>query len=659
MTTSQLLDICTLCLSSVSLFWLTGRLCVRVLNLRLSHDILTRVAIEIGLGLAFWPLLLLFTDLFGLRWSPAVGRFSALLVCVASFVDFVWVPGTTWQRRQRRLRKEFKWLSVFGIIFILTFVTRCLHIRDLALPPWIDSVHHTMVVRLLVERGALPETYAPFIVGGRFFYHWGYHALVAWLAWFLDRTEAFAIAQLVLHFGQVLNTLAVLMLYAAGRVLFDSRRAGLLAALITGLVSWFPAYYVTWGRYTQLAGLLVLIPFLIMLWDIRSRPTYARMGGAALLGAGLFLIHIRVFIFAGTFISALIIFLLLGRDWRTLGRWALIGLVIVLLILPWLRVLVNYQQERSSILVSNSPSKIEEFNQNYNIVQKDLLWAPRNRQLLSIATAGITGILGWGAAPLWERVLSFLWLSALGYLLVRKRGSFPGRLGRALGLLTLWCLLTVLLLNLHLLGLPNIGIIHNNSALIALFVPLALSVGGLSAWILKEVCPGRWAWLSMLCLVSSVALWGTFTMTDVVNPTTVLAKSADVEAMYWIRENTSAEARFAVNIWPWLGQAYAGSDGGYWIPVLTDRFSVLLPALYTSALPRADVLRVNQTLTAWYHVQQMDDQMLRRWLQENDITHVYIGANGGLVSPQRFLDLSFARTVYQQEGVFIFEIDGL
>jgi hypothetical protein len=515
-----------------------------------------------------------------------------------------------------------------------------------------------MVVRLLAEQGALPETYAPIIVGGRFFYHWGYHALVAWLAWLLGRTEALDIAQLVLHFGQVLNALAVLMLYAAGRVLFNSRRAGLLAALITGLISWFPAYYVTWGRYTQLAGLLVLIPFLIMLWDVRSRPTYARMGVTALLGAGLFLIHIRVFIFASTLISALIIFLMLGRDWRTLGRWALIGLVIMLLILPWLRVLVNYQQERSPLLVSNSPSKIEEFNQNYNIVQKDLLWAPRNRQLLSLATAGITGMLGWGEAPLWERVLSVLWLSGLVYLFVRKMESFPGRLGRALGLLTLWCLLTALLINLHLLGLPNIGIIHNNSALIALFVPLALSVGGLSAWILREAFPSRWAWLTMFCLVSSVALWGTFTMTDVVNPTTVLAKSADVEAMHWISQNTSTEARFAVNIWPWLGQTYAGSDGGYWIPVLTDRSSILLPALYTSALPRTDVLPVNQTLTAWYHVQQMDDQVLRRWLQENDITHVYIGANGGIVSPQRFLELSFARIVYQQEGVLIFEIDG-
>jgi hypothetical protein len=128
--------------------------------------------------------------------------------------------------------------------------------------------------------------------------------------------------------------------------------------------------------------------------------------------------------------------------------------------------------------------------------------------------------------------------------------------------------------------------------------------------------------------------------------------------MHWISQNTSTEARFAVNIWPWLGQTYAGSDGGYWIPVLTDRSSILLPALYTSALPRTDVLPVNQTLTAWYHVQQMDDQVLRRWLQENDITHVYIGANGGIVSPQRFLELSFARIVYQQEGVLIFEIDG-
>ncbi len=49
------------------------------------------------------------------------------------------------------------------------------------------------------------------------------------------------------------------MLYAAGRTLFNSRRAGFLAAALGMFVSWLPAYYTAWGRYTHLAGLLLAI----------------------------------------------------------------------------------------------------------------------------------------------------------------------------------------------------------------------------------------------------------------------------------------------------------------------------------------------------------------------------------------------------------------
>lgn len=657
MSLPQILNVGRFWLGSVLLLWLTGRLIARILCLRRLHDLLTQVAIEMGFGLSFWPILLLATDTFGLRWQPMWARFCVLLIGTAGLLDLIWVPRRVWQQRVQFLRKRAPWLGIFGLIFALTLSTRWWHIRNLVLPPWIDSVHHTMVAQLLAEQGTLPETYAPFIPGGRFFYHWGYHALVVWLAWFLDQTRPLELAQLVLHFGQVLNTFSALMLYAAGRVLFNSRRAGLFAALITGLISWFPAYYVTWGRYTQLAGLLVLIPFLIILWEIRRRLSYNTMVAAALLGAGMFLIHIRVFIFALTFIAALTVFIVGKRDWHTLGHWILVGMMIAVVVFPWVQVLWNYQKTRSPLLVSSSPSRIEKFNEYYNVVQPDLLWAPHNRELLSLATGGLAGILGWGALPIWQRALSALWLGGLIYLLIRKATVFPGRLGKSLGLLIMWCALTALLLNAHLLGLPNLGIIHNNSALIALFIPLSLSLGGLLTWVQKELCPVRWAWQITLTLVLVGGLWGAFTMRDVVNPTTVLAKSADVEAMRWIKAHTPPDAHFAVNIWPWLGQIYAGSDGGYWLTLLTDRSSLLFPALYTSCLPKAEVARVTETLTAWYYMNEMDDQMLRGWLQENRITHIYIGANGGIASPQRFSDLSFAQAIYQKDDVFIFEIE--
>ncbi len=71
-------------------------------------------------------------------------------------------------------------------------------------------------------------------------------------------------------------------------------------------------------------------------------------------------------------------------------------------------------------------------------------------------------------------------------------------------------------------------------------------------------------------------------MANIVNPLTVLANSADAQAMAWIKTNTPPDAYFAINVWPWFRQRYAGSDGGYWIATLTDRRSILPATIYSS-----------------------------------------------------------------------------
>ena len=62
----------------------------------------------------------------------------------------------------------------------------------------------------------------------------------------------------MLILGQVLNALMIFPVYLLTNKLVKDKTAGIVAAFIIGLITVMPAYYTSWGRYTQLAGLLVL-----------------------------------------------------------------------------------------------------------------------------------------------------------------------------------------------------------------------------------------------------------------------------------------------------------------------------------------------------------------------------------------------------------------
>ena len=95
------------------------------------------------------------------------------------------------------------------------------------------------------------------------------------------------------------------------------------------------------------------------------------------------------------------------------------------------------------------------------------------------------------------------------------------------------------------------------------YAPLALASGGLLAWVLGLLAPARFAQYVAGAAALALSFWGASGMTSIVNPVTILATPADRAALLWIRENTPADARFAVNTWEWLTDIYAGSDGGY------------------------------------------------------------------------------------------------
>ncbi len=115
----------------------------------------------------------------------------------------------------------------------------------------------------------------------------------------------------------------------------------MVAALVVGLISIMPAYYLSWGRYTQLTGLLLLPPLAIVWRAGLQRPSRGRFACVALLLAGLSLIHFRVLVFALAFMAVSAAIWAYGVGWAALRSAALASMAasaIASLVLagPWL-----------------------------------------------------------------------------------------------------------------------------------------------------------------------------------------------------------------------------------------------------------------------------------------------------------------------------------
>src|SRR5205814_8301967 len=114
------------------------------------------LATAAALGLAFWPLLFLWSSLSPIHWNPWLVR---AVVGVAAAVALFRKPAF-------RLVRFVTFHEVILVtILLVTVWTRLRTIAGILLPPWVDSVHHTMLVRLFVERGTVPADYEPFITG--------------------------------------------------------------------------------------------------------------------------------------------------------------------------------------------------------------------------------------------------------------------------------------------------------------------------------------------------------------------------------------------------------------------------------------------------------------------------------------------------------------
>jgi hypothetical protein len=627
------------------LFWRDGKLPALMTT--------ERITLSVGLGIALPPLLLLLSHQVGLKWSGQA-TYVYLLVCLVV---------VAFNRKLKLAKPNFALRDVVLIIVVLTtLIVRLFVARDLPSALFGDGFQHTMIAQLLVDNGGLFSSWQPYAPLTTFTYHFGFHANVAFFHAF-TQTDVIRGALLV---GQSMNAATCLVAFALVSRLTRLHGAseslatatGLFAATLTSFANTQPAFFVNWGRYTQLAGQIVL-PVLLLCWaqlfeNVRAGGTRSELARLIFLcgvvTACLILTHYIVTIFAALMVSAYWLAIVLSETkWRatiSAGAIAVVAAAVALMLTaPWL------QNTLGGYLASNTNAFIS-------------------------GDAGAQRIANYSALrPITPDYLNkWVLLSGLiGFAISLARREWR------VSLLGVWALLTVLTVTPATVGLPGSGVVDSLTGYIALYVtvtPLAAYAFACGFdWVSSFVKQTE----SLLPLASIlISVWGAGWQRDIVNAKAFqLLTSTDVQAMSWIRANTPKTTRFLVNSFPaYDGTLIAGNDGGWWLTFLTGRETNLPPLPYgTERGVREDKEIFARTVgitTQFRGKPLVDPSATRIDLTRADVlelakqfgyTHIYIGANS---APEAQMTDRFDTTalrnsdnfklVYEQDGVEIFEM---
>jgi hypothetical protein len=622
---------------------------------------LERFIFALAIGVALPPLLIELAYLVHFPWN----NLTTLAWVSLSLVLWLALHRSLFQIKLLRSRsplnsalpRHLSWQTFLLMgMFITALWVRLYMVRDLPVGLWGDSYQHTLMAQLLVDNQGLFTSWEPYAPLTTFTYHFGFHANVAFFHWLTH----VPVTQSVLYVGQLLNAATLLLAYwlttrilKLNAVTVDSIAwAGVFAALLTSFVNTQPVYFVNWGRYTQLAG-QVLLPVVLLSWMAvleSEHWSWRRITLATIMSACLALTHYIVTIFAVLFLLTYAVALLLHEPrWPTVQRVmsrASVGTVLALaLVTPW-------------------------------------IWNTLSGGLVHNTTAMVSGQVSA------ERIASYASLPPLSpfylksFILMLSVAGLLLALGQRkwrTALLAVWGLCLILVVVPYVVGLPGAGVVDFFAAYIALYVPLiplaAYALGaaqdGLARW------RALWTQLATTTIILAVSVWGMLWQQHLIDAKYQLVTPADMRAMEWIRIATPREARFWVNAFPAYGSTLvAGSDAGWWLPLLTSRQSNLPPLTYGSERwtqstyyaqvnglvatlrerPLTDATPVRVNLTTPHALEA---------LRRAGITHVYSGANvatGG--APVDRIDTSLLRVhpafrlVYEQAGVEIFQFMG-
>lgn len=585
---------------------------------RRGRDPMVALAQIISISLAAIALLAEWAFTLGIQFSPlGIGLFLAgfAALAIAGFI-----------RHKPQFHKSQLWIALTGLVLFGGLIVWRLHQADgLLLPNWVDSQHHYLIIRAILEQQGLPDTLAPYL-DQPFYYHFGFHAATA----LFTSLSGLSIGQSILIFGQLLNALVSLSIYALGKTLWKDWRPALAAAILVSLVTRMPAYFLTWGRYPLTAGLVLLPLAMAAALRLKQNPGNKREAALlALLTGGVLLAHYFTALLLAFFLIILILAVFLPRLKTLLtalfdSREVLIGAGLgFLLALPWVLRVLNLSALNTGI-ESNLPDALNGFQAASDTAPYiwKLLGPASNHWLLVPAGIGL----------IWACIK-------------RQRITF-----------VVWTVVCAILALPWSVALKPFRPDH---FAITFFLPLSLFAG----WAFWQVgvLLSKWlkrSWITLLipalCMAGWV-IWGYDLSSHIVNSVTVLVTEPDIEALDWVTENTPTDARFMINTTYWQNNNYRGVDGGGWLLPYTGRWS-LVPSVFYGFSPDKDNVRqliqwgkAASTLTTC-------DAAFWDLVDEANLNYLYIREGTGGLQADGLVGCDGISEIYQNDQVEIFQI---
>lgn len=621
-----------------------------------------KLSISAGVSLAIYPIFYLWTDLVGLHlghyyaWiPPTIGLLIIIWRNKKKFTDLNRSKPPTF-RVSNLVSQSTQYLKspqvrlpdiLFLAIVILVISTRFWVIRNLDAPMWGDSYQHTMISQLLVDNKGLFESWIPYADLTTFTYHFGFHTLVSSLHWL----TGISMPQAVLWTGQILNAFAVITLYPLAIRVGRNKWVGIIAVIMAGTLLSMPMFYVNWGRYTQLSGLILLTSYAFIAWELLNKDA-KRLNIGLLLGiilAGLALTHYRIIILALLFLPVFLV--IYGREsgWNSILKNALMSSIVGgLLFLPWF----------------------------IHVFSGKIIKILSNKLTLSLNAASNVAAQSDNLGNLFEFLPPYVWLLLpiiIGWGLWKRE--------KGIALISLWWYLILLVTNPQWLGLPGAGLITNFTVLIAAYIPASILFGYTGGSLIDRLIPPQpspneaqlqfrsrsISIIGITIILLLLATWGARQrLTDIDPSLHALVTRPDIRAGEWIKENALDSERYLVNSFlAFSGTVGVGSDGGWWLPLLAESSNTIPPINYIFEKgTRPDYHQWINSLISEIETKGINHPDVLNEYKERGITKIYLGQQRGgvnhagpqMLDPEELLSSPYYKPIYHQDQVWIFDI---